>query len=285
MMLKAMKYSRIFDVPIINHCEDKTLAGGGSMNASLVATRLGLGGVASESEEIIVYRDCALARLSGARYHVAHMSCTRSTDIVRQFKAEGVRVTAEVTPHHLVLTEDAVEGYNTNAKMAPPLRSAKDVEALRRALVDGTVDIIATDHAPHHYNEKEAAFSDAPNGVIGLETAFPVLYTELVLAGVLDLPLLIEKLSINPARILGIRGGSLAEGVPADVVVLDISTGWQIDKNKFYSRSRNTPFHGRKVTGRAMATLVGGRLVWQRDNRGPGGDVDSGHGIVSYKGK
>ncbi|MCE5271290.1 dihydroorotase [bacterium] len=263
MMLKAMKYSTIFDVPIINHCEDKSLVGGGAMNAGLVATRLGLAGVAAESEEIIVYRDCALARLSGARYHVAHLSCARSAGIVERFKAEGVRVSAEVTPHHLVLTDAAVEGYNTNAKMAPPLRRTEDVAALRKALAAGVIDCIATDHAPHHYNEKEAAFADAPNGVIGLETAFPVLYTELVLGKVLSLGALIEKMSPAPARVLGVRGGSLAQGQIADITVLDLDTKWSIDKNSFYSKSRNTPFDGMQVTGRAVATVVGGRLVWE----------------------
>lgn len=265
-MLKAMKYSTIFDVPIINHCEDKSLVGSGAMNAGLVATRLGLAGVAAESEEIIVYRDCALARMSGARYHVAHLSCARAAGIVQQFKAEGVRVSAEVTPHHLVLTDAAVEGYNTNAKMAPPLRRAEDVAALRKALAAGVIDCIATDHAPHHYNEKEAAFADAPNGVIGLETAFPVLYTELVLGKVLSLGALIEKMSPAPARILGVRGGSLAQGQVADITVLDLDTKWTIDKNSFYSKSRNTPFDGMQVTGRAVATLVGGRLVWELGN-------------------
>ncbi len=265
MMLKAMKYSTIFDVPVINHCEDKSLVGSGAMNAGLVATRLGLPGIAAESEEIIVYRDCALARLSGARYHVAHLSCARAASIVERFKSEGVRVTAEVTPHHLVLTDSAVEGYNTNAKMAPPLRSASDVKALREALAAGVIDCIATDHAPHHYNEKEAAFADAPNGVIGLETAFPVLYTHLVLTGVLSLPSLIDKMSPSPARVLGVPGGTLAQGAAADITVLDVETKWRIDKNRFYSKSRNTPFQDMEVTGRAVATLVGGRLVWELD--------------------
>jgi len=262
-MRKALTYSLIFDVPIIQHCEDPTLVGNGVMNEGIVATSLGLPGIPAESEEIIVYRDCALARLTGARFHVAHVSCARSVEIVRKFKAGGVKVTAEVTPHHFSLTEQAVEGYNTNAKTAPPLRTQTDVKALCEGLADGTIDCIASDHAPHHYDEKEAAFADAPNGVIGLESSFPVSYTELVKGGVLDFSTLIRKMSTAPAEILKLPGGSLGRGDPADVAVLDIDTEWVIDKKKFYSKSRNTPFHGRKVTGRAVATVVGGKIVWQ----------------------
>jgi len=267
-MRKALTYSLIFDVPIIDHCEDSSLVRFGSMNEGLVATRLGLGGIPKESEEIIVYRNCALARLTGARFHAAHLSCARSVELVKRFKDEGVKVTAEATPHHFTLTEEAVDGYDTNAKMAPPLRTAEDVEAIRKGLAEGTIDCIATDHAPHHYDEKETAFADAPNGVIGLETAFPIAYTELVLGGVMDLNTLIERMSPAPASILKIPGGSLAKGDPADVTVLDLETQWVIDKNKFYSKSRNTPFHGRRVTGRAVATVVRGRLIWQLHSRG-----------------
>jgi len=174
-----------------------------------------------------------------------------------------VKVTAEATPHHFTLTEEAVDGYNTNARIAPPLRTKTDVEALRKGLADGTIDCIASDHAPHHYDEKEAAFADAPNGVIGLETSFPISYTELVKGGVLNLSTLIERMSPSPAEILKLPGGSLGIGDVADVTMLDLETEWVIDKNKFYSKSRNTPFDGRKVTGRAVATVVGGRIVWQ----------------------
>jgi len=184
-------------------------------------------------------------------------------EVVRRFKEEGVKVTAEATPHHFTLTEEEVEGYNTNAKMAPPLRSRADLEALRQGLADGTIDCIASDHAPHHYDEKETAFADAPNGVIGLETSFPVSYTELVLGGVLDLNTLITRMSVTPAAILKLPGGSLGQGDQADVTVLDLDTDWEIDKSKFNSKSRNTPFHGRKVRGRAVATIVGGRQVWK----------------------
>ena len=263
-MRKALLYSRIFDVTIINHSEDPTLVGSGVMNAGLVAIRLGLPGIPVESEEIVVYRDCSLARLTGARLHVAHISSRRSVEIVSNFKAEGVRVTAEVTPHHLSLTEEEVEGYNTNARIAPPLRTAEDVAAMKKALADGTIDCIASDHAPHHYDEKETAFADAPNGIIGLETSFPIAYTELVKSKIMDLPSLIVKMSVAPAAILGVSGGSLGKDDPADITVLDIKTHWKIDKNKFYSKSRNTPFHGRKVVGRAEATVVGGRVVWRR---------------------
>ena len=264
LMHKALSYSRVFDVPIINHCEDPALVGAGVMNAGLVATRLGLPGIPSESEEIIVYRDCSLARLTHARLHLAHISSRRSVEILRDFKAEGVRVSAEVAPHHFSLTEEDVEGYNTNAKMAPPLRSAEDVAALKKGLADGIIDCIASDHAPHHYDEKETAFADAPNGIIGLETSFPIAYTELVEGGVLNLPTLIVKMSVAPAAILGVPGGSLGKNDPADITVLDIKTRWKIDKTKFYSKSRNTPFHGRSVKGRAEAAVVGGRVVWRK---------------------
>ena len=264
LMRKALSYSRVFDVSIIDHCEDPALVGSGGMNAGLVATRLGLPGIPSESEEIVVYRDCSLARLTSAKLHLAHISSGRSVEILRNFKAEGVRVSAEVTPHHFSLTEEAVEGYNTNAKMAPPLRSSEDVAALKKALADGTIDCIASDHAPHHYDEKETAFADAPNGIIGLETSFPIAYTELVEGGVLDLPTLIMKMSVAPAAVLGVPGGSLGKNDPADISVLDIKTRWKIDKTKFYSKSRNTPFHGRSVKGRAVATVVGGRVVWRK---------------------
>ncbi|MFH1070358.1 MAG: dihydroorotase [Candidatus Glassbacteria bacterium] len=263
MMRKALTYSKIFDVPVIQHCEDPTLSGGGVMNEGLTATRLGLPGIPAESEEIIVYRDCALARLCGARFHVAHISTSRSVEIVRRFKAEGVKVTAEATPHHFTLTEQAVDGYDTNARMAPPLRTQADLDALRRGLADGTIDCIASDHAPHHYDEKEAAFADAPNGIIGLETSFPVSYTELVLGGVLDLSTLIRRMSTAPARLLKLPGGSLGVGDQADVTVLDLDRQWTIDKNRFYSKSRNTPFHGRKVTGSAVTTIVGGKVIWK----------------------
>ncbi len=262
-MRKALTYSLIFNVPVIQHCEDSTLAENGVMNEGIVATRLGLPGIPAESEEVIVYRDCTLARLTGARFHVAHISCARSVEVVRRFKAEGVKVTAEVTPHHFCLTEEAVEGYNTNAKMAPPLRTKADVKAVRKGLAEGTIDCIASDHAPHHYDEKETAFANAPNGVIGLETSFPISYTELVKDGVLDFSTLIKRMSAAPGEILNLPGGSLGKGDSADVAVLDINTEWVIDKNKFYSKSRNTPFHGRKVTGRAVATVVGGKIVWQ----------------------
>ncbi|MBW7995296.1 MAG: dihydroorotase [Candidatus Glassbacteria bacterium] len=263
-MRKAMTYSLIFDVPVMQHCEDPELVGKGVMNAGITAIRLGLAGNPTEAEEVIVYRDCVLARLTGARFHVAHISAARSVEIVRQFKAEGgVKVTAEVTPHHFTLTEEAVGNYDTNAKMAPPLRMAADVEAMRRGLADGTIDCIASDHAPHHYDEKEAAFADAPSGILGLETSFPLSYSELVLGGVLDFPTLVRRMSTAPAELLKIPGGSLKVGSQADVTVLDLETEWTIDKNEFYSKSRNTPFHGRRVTGRAVVTIVEGRVVWR----------------------
>ena len=260
-MRKALLYSTIFDVLIINHSEDPHLAGG-SMNAGLIASRLGLGGIPPESEEIMVYRDCALARLTGARIHIAHVSTARAVEVIRRFKSEGVRVTAEATPHHLVLTENEVEGYNTSAKMSPPLRTENDNKALVEGLLDGTIDCIASDHAPHHYDEKITAFADSPNGVIGLETTVPVCYSRLVKAKKLSLAQLVEKLSVKPAELLGIEGGSLAKGKVADITILDLDNVWKIDSLKFKSKSRNTPFNGWEVNGRAVKTLVGGKLVW-----------------------
>ena len=194
---------------------------------------------------------------------MAHISAARSVEIVRRFKAEGVKVTAEVTPHHFTLTDEAVDGYDTNAKMAPPLRTKADIEALKQGLADGTIDCIACDHAPHHYDEKEAAFADAPNGIIGLETSFPVSYTELVLGGSIDFNTLVRRMSTAPARLLKLPGGSLSQGTQADLTLLDLDVQWTIDKRLFHSKSRNTPFHGRKVTGRAVTTIVGGKVVWK----------------------
>jgi dihydroorotase len=262
-MRKAMTYSLIFDVPIMQHCEDPELVGSGVMNAGITAIRLGLAGNPTEAEEVIVYRDCTLARMTGARFHVAHISAARSVDIIRRFRAGGAKVTAEVTPHHFTLTDKAVGNYDTNAKMAPPLRGAADVEAVRKGLADGTIDCIASDHAPHHYDEKEAAFANAPNGIVGLETSFPLAYTELVLGGVLDFSTLVKRMSTAPAELLKLPGGSLAVGDQGDVTVLDLDLKWNIDKRKFYSKCRNTPFHGREVTGRALATVVDGRVVWR----------------------
>jgi len=212
----------------------------------------------------LVARDLLVAELTGGHIHLCHMSTRGSVDLIRHAKARGVRVTAEVTPHHFTLTHEACEGYNTNAKMNPPLREAADVEALRGALKDGTIDVIATDHAPHHYDAKEREFDDAPFGILGLETALGLALTELVGTGVLSLPELIERMSTKPARVFDLPGGTLRRGTAADVVMLDPAARWTVDAERFFSQSRNTPFGGRELTGRVVRTVVGGQTVFPR---------------------
>ena len=205
-----------------------------------------------------------LAELTGGHVHLCHMSTRGSVELIRRAKDRGLRVTAEACPHHFTLTHEACEGYDTNAKMNPPLREAEDREAIRQALRDGTIDVIATDHAPHHYDAKEREFDDAPNGIIGLETALPLALTELVHTGLLTLPELILRMSTQPARIFNLPGGTLATGAPADLVVVDPAVEWEVRPDEFYSKGRNTPFRGRQVRGRAEATIVGGEVVYRR---------------------
>jgi dihydroorotase len=233
------------------------------MNEGLVSARLGLRGIPSEAEEIMVIRDILLARRTGGHAHLCHMSTRGSVELIRWGKERGINVTAEVCPHHLSLTEDAVEGYNTNAKMNPPLRSAADVEVLREAVRDGTIDVIATDHAPHHYDEKEREFADAPNGIVGLETALAVIITHLVQPGIIDIPTLIARMSTTPARVFHLPGGTLARGSVADVTVFDPQAGWQVEPANFLSKGRNSPWAGATLTGRAMCTIVDGRIVFR----------------------
>ncbi len=262
LMRTALEYARTFDIPVVDHCEEPTLAAGGSMNEGRVSARLGLRGVPSEAEEIMAIRDILLSRRSGGHVHLAHMSTRGSVELIRWGKERGIMVTAEVCPHHLSLTEEAVEGYNTNAKMNPPLRTAADTQALQEAIRDGTIDVIATDHAPHHYDEKEREFADAPNGIVGLETALAVVVTTLVGGGYLDFEALIERMSVAPARIFRLPGGSLARGRPADVTVFDPAADWVVDPSKFLSKGRNTPYAGHRLRGRAVCTVVGGRIVY-----------------------
>ncbi len=265
LMRTALEYARTFDIPVADHCEEPTLADGGVMHEGLVSARLGLKGIPSAAEEIMVARDAVLAGLTGGHVHLCHMSTRGSVELIRRAKEQGIRVTAEVTPHHLVLTDRACERYDTHAKMNPPLREAADVAALRAALKEGVVDCIASDHAPHAYDAKEAAFDDAPFGIIGLETAFGVAYTELVVNGILTLPELIHRMSTAPASVFGLPGGggTLGQGAVADIVVLDVTDPWTVDPTAFCSKSRNTPFAGRVLTGRAVLTLVGGKIVHQ----------------------
>ena len=261
LMRTALEYARTFDVPVADHCEDPALAAGGVMHEGLVATRLGLKGIPAAAEEIMVARDVVLAELTGGHVHLCHMSCRGSVAIIREAKERGIRVTAEVTPHHLTLTDYACEEYDTHAKMNPPLREAADVAALRGALKEGVIDCIASDHAPHAYDEKEAAFDDAPFGVVGLETAFAIAHTELVASGLFTLSELIRRMSTEPARVFHLKGGSLAPGSVADVAVFDTGAKWTVDPAVFHSKSRNTPFAGRALTGRAVLTIVGGTIV------------------------
>ncbi|HXI63465.1 MAG TPA: dihydroorotase [Gemmatimonadales bacterium] len=264
LMRTALEYARTFDIPVADHCEEPTLADGGVMHEGLVSARLGLKGIPSAAEEIMVARDAMLAGLTGGHVHLCHMSTRGSVEVIRRAKEQGIRVTAEVTPHHLVLTDRACERYDTHAKMNPPLREAADVAALRAALKEGVVDCIASDHAPHAYDAKEAAFDDAPFGIVGLETAFGVAYTELVVSGVLTLPELLHRMSTAPASVFGLPGGgTLGQGAVADIVVLDVTDPWTVDPTAFCSKSRNTPFAGRVLTGRATLTLVGGKIVHQ----------------------
>ena len=261
LMRTALEYARSFAIPVIDHCEEPTLAHGGSMNEGIVSARLGLKGIPSEAEEIMAIRDILLARRTGGHVHLAHMSTAGSVELIRWGKERGINVTAEVCPHHISLTEERVVGYDTNAKMNPPLRTAKDVEALRDAVKDGTIDVIATDHAPHHYDEKEREFADAPNGIIGLETALAVSVTNLVETGHIDFRTLVDKMSCAPARIFGLPGGSLAKGFVADVTVFDPARDWDVDPSEFRTKGRNTPFAGMMLKGRAICTIVGGRIV------------------------
>jgi dihydroorotase len=265
LMRTALEYARTFGIPVADHCEEPTLAEGGVMHEGLVSARLGLKGIPAAAEEIMVARDTLLAELTGGHVHLCHLSTRGSVELLRRAKEQRIRVTAEVTPHHLTLTDRACERYDTHAKMNPPLREAADVAALRAALKGGVVDCIASDHAPHAYDAKEAAFDDAPFGVVGLETAFGVAYTELVIGGVLTLPELIHRMSTAPAAAFGLPGGTLAPGAPADVVVLDLTDSWTVDPAAFCSKSRNTPFAGRVLMGRAELTLVGGKIVHQME--------------------
>ena len=266
LMRRALEYCSMFDVPISVHEEDVNLAADGSMNEGPTALRLGLRGVPSVAEEVMVARDIALARLTGGRVHIAHVSTLRAVELICQAKAEGIAVTAEVAPHHFTLTEESVEGYNTNAKMNPPLRLAEDVEAVKDGLRDGTIDAIATDHAPHHRDEKEVEFDQAAHGITGLETALS-LTLNLVREGVLSMSEAVRKLTVNPARILGLPYGTLSVGVPADLTVFDPDAMWRVDPLASRSRSQNTPFAGWELKGKTRLTMVDGRIVYDAEKQ------------------
>ncbi len=263
-MRRVLEYSRLVEIPVIVHAEERTLVGDGVVNEGVVSTKLGLPGNPAVAEEVMVARDLRLAELTGAHLHVAHVSTAGAVRLIREARARGVHVTAEVTPHHLTLTEEAALGYNTNTKMAPPLRSAADVRACREGLADGTLDAIATDHAPHAVHEKEVEFTLAPPGVIGLETTVPVTL-DLVRAGELSPLEWVRRCSAHPARILKRPGGELAIGAPADLCVIDPERRWLYDPTKGYSKSRNSPWAGQELVGRNVATIVSGELVYHVD--------------------
>ncbi len=261
-MRRAMEYALAFDLTVVDHCEDLHLAEGGCMNEGLVSTELGLPGIPSAAEDVMVARNLSLSELTGARLHLAHISTAGSVRMVREAKARGILVTAEACPHHFILTEEVVRGYNTFAKMNPPLRTWIDVQAIKEGLRDGTIDVIATDHAPHATQEKQQDFTEAPFGIVGLETALP-LTLGLVEEGVLSLEQAVQKLTSAPAAAFGLKKGTLAVGADADVTIVDQQEPWEVDPSKFRSKSRNTPFAGWKVKGLVQMTIVGGRIVFE----------------------
>ena len=265
LMRRALEYAGMFQMPVVDHCEDQSLRGEGVAHEGFQASALGLRGIPGQAETIMVQRDVALAELTGGAVHIAHTSARQSLDAVRYGKARGARVTCEVTPHHFVLTDEmlaAPRPYDTNVKMNPPLRDEADRDAMLQGIVDGSVDAIATDHAPHHYDEKQVEFDRAPFGIIGLETAVSLALDRLVHRGGVSLVRLVELLSVNPARILGVTGGSLSDGVPADITMLAPDLTVTVSAARMRSKAKNSPFDGWHLKGGVAATLVGGRLVF-----------------------
>jgi len=264
-MRRAMQYARDFDLPVIDHCEDKSLSSGGVMHEGRVSLLLGLKGMPALAEDMDAVRDILLAKETGARLHIAHVSTKGAIEAVRRAKNEGIKVTCEVTPHHFTLTDKSVEGYDTNTKMAPPLRSDEHLEAIINGINDGTIDAIATDHAPHHSDEKALEYDRAPFGITGLETAIGLAFNELVHEGVIDLVRLVEMCSTNPAKIFRLsRRGTLIPGSIADITLIDPEFSWTYSNADSRSKSRNTPFDGRQFRGAAVATFISGKLVYRR---------------------
>ena len=263
-MRRVLEYSTLADAPVVVHAEDCHLRGGGVVNEGPVSTRLGLPGNPVAAEEIMIARDIRLAKLTGAHLHIAHVSSAGSIGLIRRAREEGVRVTAEVTPHHLTLTDEATMTFDTNTRVAPPLRGAGDLEALRSALAEGVIDVMATDHAPHAQYEKEVEFTEAPPGMLGLETALAVTL-DLVRDETLSPIEFVRRWSTNPAQLFGLEGGTLRPGSPADIVLVDPGREWIYDAAQGFSKSRNSPWTGKTMTGRAAATIVDGRLVYHHD--------------------
>ena len=263
LMRRALEYAKGMGIMVIAHSEELALVGEGVMNEGFTSTELGLKGIPWAAEDVAVARDVYLAEFTGSPLHIAHISTSGSVRIIRNAKARGVKVTCETAPHYFSLTDDAVRGYNTNAKMNPPLREAADVAAIKAGLADGTIDAIATDHAPHHLDEKDVEFNLSLNGIVGLETSLP-LSLQLVADGVVDLKTLLEKMTCNPAQILGIDRGTLQVGAAADITVIDPAREWVVAAEQLASKSKNSPFIGRKMKGAAVYTIVGGKVVFKR---------------------
>ncbi len=260
LMRRALIYADMFDMPVISHCEDTSLSGDGCMNEGAVAGIMGLKGITRAAEEVMAARDIIIAEAENKRVHIAHVSTKGSVQLVREAKKRGVKVTCETCPHYFTLTEDACEGYNTNAKMNPPLRTAEDVEAIKEGLRDGTIDCIVTDHAPHHADEKNCEFAAAKNGIVGFETSLGLGIKYLVKTGALTMKQLIEKMSVNPSRILGISKGSLSVGKSADITIFNPTREWTVDINKFNSKSKNSPYNGYTLLGKPEYVIVGGEI-------------------------
>jgi len=261
LLKKAMKEAKACDIPVFSHCEDHLLVEGGAMNEGQRAEALGIKGIGNDTEEVMIARDIILGRNTGAKLHICHVSIKEGVDLIKTAKERGVWVTAEVCPHHFTLTDEIVEKDFTNAKMNPPLRAKEDVDAIKRGLAEGIIDIIATDHAPHTENEKDTEFHKAPFGIVGFETAVPLGITELVETGLLTPLQLIEKMTLNPAKLLGSNKGRLQVNQCADITIIDPDAVYEIDIHSFASKSKNSPFHGRKVRGKVVYTIVGGRIV------------------------
>lgn len=266
LMKRIMTYGKMYDLMMITHCEDKTLSGEGVMNNGLISTMIGLKGIPHEAEEVMVARNIILAKSTGARLHIAHVSTKGSVELIRRAKAGGVKITAEVTPHNLCLTEDIVDGFDTNTKAYPPLRTEEDIEALIEGLKDGTIDVIATDHAPHTKDDKKVPYNIAAFGISGLETAFSVINTYLVKTGIIGLNDLVKYISVNPSKLLNIPYG-IKVGKAADITIVDIDKEYIVDADKFKSKGKNTPFNGDRLTGIVEYTLVDGKIKYKKDSQ------------------
>jgi len=263
-MRNALEYSKMFDLPVISHCEDANLSDGGVMHEGFVSTELGMCGMPSIAEEVMVARDIKLAEFTEARVHIAHVSTEGSVELIRQAKKRGILITCEATPHHFTLTHEIIRTFDANAKVNPPLRTERDVQAIKRGLKDGTIDCVATDHAPHSVEEKDVEFDFAPFGLVGLETALGLVVTELIEKKFLSWPQAIAKLTINPARILNLPGGRLKLNAPADITIIDPKASWTVDPSRFQSKSKNSPFGGRKLRGKVVCTIVDGKVAYRQ---------------------